>query len=323
MNTKKFLLGLSALLLLSGLVFTSCKKKKAFKNEDGQASADTRTAQGENDAAVSDINDVMSNQPLMHGRTNGTSATNGIMGNICGLSVDTNGAYQGTVLLNYNGTTCNNRTRTGSIRVTIQNYNTGVRWKTAGCVVKVDYLNYKITRASDGKSVQFDGTQYITNVSGGTWFELLFLGQSSLVHTVTGDNLNVMFDNSATAVYNIYRKFTYTWNSNTSVLTCTGEGIGNSGGLSSLENYGTTRDGDPFTSQVKTPVVWNTTCGAWAPIQGEVDIKVSSKAFTLNCLFGVDNSGNAINVGNNQCPYGWKVTWTLGNKTKNKVLGYW
>ena len=323
MTTKKILLSLSVLMFISALTFTGCKKKKAFKNEDGQTSADTRTAQGENDAAVNDIHDVISNQPLLHGRVSGTQGTNGIMGNICGLSVDTNGAYLGSVLLVYNGTTCSNRTRTGSIRVTIVDYATGKRWKQAGCVMKVDYQAYKITRASDGKSVQLDGTQYITNISGGTWFELLFLGQANLVTSVTGDNLNVIFDGTSTAIYNIYRKFTYTWNGSTSVLTCTGEGIGTSNGLSNLENYGTTRDGDAFTSQVVTPIVWNTTCGAWAPIQGEVDIKVASKAFTLNCLFGVDASGNAVSVGTNQCPYGWKVEWTYNNKTKDKTLGYW
>lgn len=321
MKTSKFLLAVITLSVIGAVTFSSCRKSKAFRKEDGQTSADSRTAQGENDAAISDINDVVSNQPLLHGRTNGTSNSNGIMGNICGLTVDTNGAYMGTINLHFNGTTCNNRTREGDIRLTILDYASGKRWKDAGCVMKVEYFLYKVTRASDGKSVRLEGIQYLTNVSGGTWFDLLFLGQPNLVSTVTGENLAVNFDNSSTAVYNINRKFTYTWANN--ILTCTGEGIGSADGLSNLENYGTTRDGDPFTSQVITPVVWNTTCGAWAPIQGEVDIKVDSKDFKLNCLFGVNQTGNAITVGSNSCPYGWKVSWKYKNKTNTKVLGYW
>ncbi|MCC6182060.1 MAG: hypothetical protein IT237_09515 [Bacteroidia bacterium] len=321
MKTSKILLAVIALSVIGAVTFSSCRKSKAFRKEDGQTSADSRTAQGENDAAISDINDVVSNQPLLHGRTNGTSNSNGIMGNICGLTVDTNGAYMGTINLHFNGTTCNNRTREGDIRLTILDYASGKRWKDAGCVMKVEYFLYKVTRASDGKSVRLEGIQYLTNVSGGTWFDLLFLGQPNLVSTVTGENLAVNFDNSSTAVYNINRKFTYTWANN--ILTCTGEGIGSADGLSNLENYGTTRDGDPFTSQVITPVVWNTTCGAWAPIQGEVDIKVDSKDFKLNCLFGVNQTGNAITVGSNSCPYGWKVSWKYKNKTNTKVLGYW
>lgn len=323
MKTKSVWMMLSVFAFALTIAFTGCKKQKAFRNEDGQDSADARQVQGENDAAVSDVNDVISNQPLLHGRVASPKGTTGILGNICGLTVDTNGAYQGTVKLNYNGTVCSNRKREGSIRVTIIDYANGKRWKHTGCVMKVDYLAYKITRASDGKSIQLDGTQYITNISGGTWFELIFLGQQNLTHSVTGDELNATFDDGKTAVYNIYRKFTYTWNGTTNVLTCTGEGIGSSSGLNNLENYGYTRDGDWFTSQVVTPVVWNTTCGAWAPIQGEVDIQVASKQFKLNCLFGVDVNGNAVNVGANACPYGWKVEWKYKNKTKNKVLGYW
>jgi hypothetical protein len=321
MKTKKVVLALSALMLTLSFTFTSCKKNREFKKENGQTSADSRTAQGENDNAVSDINTAIADQPLMSGRTNGANTVQGVLGNVCGMTVDATQASSGILYLNFDGTTCNNRTRTGTIKLTIIDYATGKRWKDAGCVMQVDYFLYKVTRASDGKSVRLEGTQYLTNVSGGTWFDLLFLGQPNLVSTVTGTNLSVNFDNASTAVYNINRKFTYTWAS--SILTCVGEGIGSNNGLSNLENYGTTRDGDPFTSQVVTPVVWNTTCGAWAPIQGEVDIKVDTKDFKLNCLFGVNTSGNPVSVGSNSCPYGWKVTCKYKNKTRTLTLGYW
>ncbi|MBK7667466.1 MAG: hypothetical protein IPJ32_09115 [Sphingobacteriaceae bacterium] len=310
-----------ALIVLSGsLVFTGCKKRKAFKNEDGQTSADSRTAQGESDGAISDANTIISEQPLLHGRGGSPNAIQGVLGTICGLTTNTVNIANGEITLNYDGTTCNNRTRTGSIRLTILNYAGGVRWKHVGAVLQVDYINYKVTRASDGKSVELNGTQNVTNNSGGTWFDLIFLAQANLSHQVTGTNLNVTFDGSKTAVYNINRKFTYTWAS--PVVTCVGEGIGSSNSLSNLENYGTTRDGDNFTSQVTTPVVWNTTCGAWAPIQGAVNVKVDDKAFDLKCTFGVDANGNSISVAPNTCAYGMKVEWTYKKKTNKKIFGY-
>jgi hypothetical protein len=169
--------------------------------------------------------------------------------------------------------------------------------------------------------VQFDGTQLLTNVTGDGWWELLITKtKSSIATSVTGSNLNVLFEDGKTAVYNINRKFTYTFPNN--ILTCTGEGIGSSGGLNNLENYGTTRDGDAFTSEVSTPIVWNLTCGWWAPIQGKAIIKVDSKDFSLDCTFGVDATGNPVTVGLNQCPYGWKVEWSYKNKTSKKIFGY-
>jgi hypothetical protein len=317
MKTKNLLLAVTCLLITTSVIFTSCKKKEDKVDESGQASSDSRQAISENDASINDINQTISDYPLMHGRTSSPNQ----VASICGLSIDTIGSYTGTIKLNYNGTTCNNRTRTGSIKLTIINYASGQRWKMAGCVMKLDYLNYRVTRASDGQFIELNGTQMLTNVSGGTWWELLIGTQPNLSSSVTGTNLSVNFNGAGTASYNINRKFTYTWANN--VLTCTGEGIGTSGGINNLENYGTTRDGDAFTSQVLTPIVWNSTCGWGAPLSGQLLIKVASKNFDLVCQFGVNSSGTPITVGSNQCAYGWKLNWTIGSSSQTKVIGYY
>jgi hypothetical protein len=304
------------------LVFTNCKKRQAFNSEDGQSSVDTRNAQGENDAAISDVNTVVGDVSALRGKGNSETSVSAVLGtSICGLTIDTAGIKQGILILNYNGTVCNNRKREGSIKLSVMDFAVK-KWKQKGCVIKVEFIGYKITRASDGKSVQLDGTQYLSNESGGTWFELLFLNQPSIVNTITGNDLNVKFDGSKTAVYNINRRFTYTWDKASSVLTCVGEGIGSHDGKSSLENWGKTRDGDDFTSEVSTPIVWNTTCGAGAPIQGEVHIKVATKDFELKCLFAVDAKGNSVAVAANSCAFGFKVEWTYKGKTKNRIFGY-
>ena len=318
MMTKRFLLNTTMMCLGLLMTFSSCKKKETKVDETGQASSDSRQAISENDASIDDINKTISDYPLMHGRTSGSAQS---AATICGLSVDTTGSYIGTIKLNYNGTTCNNRTRTGSIRLTIINYASGQRWKMVGCVMKVEYLAYRVTRASDGQYIELNGTQMLTNISGGTWWELFIGTQPNLSSSVTGTNLSVNFNGTGTASYNINRKFTYTWSN--LVLTCTGEGIGTSGGLNNLENYGTTRDGDPFTSQVTTPIVWNSTCGWGAPLSGQLLINVPSKHVVLDCVFGVNSSGTPIAVGSNQCPYGWNLSWTYGPSSDSKVVAYW
>jgi hypothetical protein len=323
MKTKLF----AALIIASAILtlgLTGCKKKKAFKEENGQTSEDSRTVQGENDAVMNDVN-IEIGKTSLRGKSVSANEAEAIKQALSiatdAYTIDSADVANGSIKINYNGVTSNNRTRTGSIRLTIIDFANGKRWKDAGCILKVDYLSYKVTRASDGKSVELNGTQYVTNISGSSWFELLFSpSHPSIITSVTGTGLNVTFDGDKTAVYNINRKFTYSLPGG--IITCTGEGIGSNDGLSSLENYGTTRDGDSFTSQVVTPIVWNWTCGAWAPIQGEVDIKVQDKEFTLNCLFGTDASGNAVTVGSNSCPYGFKVQWSHKNKTNKKIFDY-
>jgi hypothetical protein len=321
MRTGKIALSFAVICISTSMALSSCKKKKEEPEEEpqveenGQSSTDSRNAQDENDQAVNDINESIGNYTKLMGKGSGVTTTP------CGLTIDTTGMSSGSLTLNYTGVTCKNRTRTGTIKLAILNYAGGARWKNAGTVIKVDYVNYKITRASDGKSITLNGTQNLTNITGGTWWELLIVKtQTSVATSVTGTNLKATFEDGKTATYNINRKFTYTIPGD--IITCKGEGIGTSGSLTNLENFGTTRDGDAFTSQVSTPIIWNWTCGPWAPIQGAVNVKVASKSFDLKCTFGVDANGNPVTVGANQCPYGWKLEWTVNNKSNNKVFGY-
>jgi hypothetical protein len=322
MKTTRLFYSLGLILLATILSFTACKKRKAFNDEDGQSSIDNKNAMSENDAAIGDVNDIISSRDyLSGGRSSGTSGVMGVTGNACGMTLDSLDMNQGSVKLVYNGITCRNRTRTGTIKLTIIDYANGKRWKNAGCQLKVEYINYKITRASDGKSLELNGTQTITNETGGTWFELFFTNQPSLAHTIKGTGLDVTFEDGKTATYNINRRITYTLPGD--VLTCTAEGIASLNGIDNLENYGITRNGFDFTSQVITPIVWNLECGPWAPVQGEVHIKVDEKDFTLKVTFSVDASGNPVASSANSCAYGWKVEWSHKKKTKKKVTGYY
>lgn len=318
---KKIIYSLSIIALASGLMFTSCKKKKAFKEEDGQSSTDNRNVQTENDNAISNINDIVSSSSLK-GKNAGAFNAKGVTGTITDAVIDSVNISTGSILITFNGTTYNNRNRTGSIRLTLIDF-PNKEWKDAGAVMRVDFIGYKVTRASDGKYVIVNGSQNLVNVSGTTWWDLLFTSQHSSIVTEVKEagGLNITFDDGKTAVYNINRRVTYAWISGLN-FSCTAEGIGSSGDLSSLENYGTTRDGDTFTSQVTTPIVWNVTCGWWAPVQGAVNIKVEDKDFDLKCTFAVDKDGNPQAVAPNSCAYGWKVEWSHKKKTKKKVFGY-
>ena len=320
MINRKTLSGILILMLGLTLMTTSCKKKRAFKEEDGQAGIDARNLQGENDAAINDANSVLGDIGMLSGEAGSGNKVSKVLGNICGLSVDTSLMIQGKLTLNYDGTVCDNRKREGKILLSIVNYPLQ-KWKQAGCVLKVEYVNYKVTRASDGKNVLLNGIVNVTNESGGNWVDLLFLGKPAIIHRVEGSAIKVKFDNTnSNAEFNISRRYTYTWIN--AVLAVKGEGLGTNDGISNLENWGITRDGDAFTSQVVTPIIWNSTCGAGAPIQGELNIKVEDKDFTLNCLFAVDSQGNSVVVKPNECAYGWRVEWKRKNKTKELIFPY-
>jgi hypothetical protein len=314
---------LFAVLCLS-LAWSGCKKNEptpAESTENGKASEDNQGVQNHADAAITDANNLVSANGSLSGRLS-EAAQNAVDTNICGAAKDYSQIGQGILTVSYDGVTvCNNRKRGGTIRITLLNYTTGARWIQANAKLKVDFINYKVTRASDGKSIKLNGNLIITNQSGGN-FITLFLGSTpSLVHTVEGSSMQVAFDDSLNGTWNINRRYSYAWNSN--VATCTGEGIGTNNGVSNLENWGTTRNGFPFTSQVTTPVVWNTTCGAWAPVQGKVVIRVQNPGNAqITTTFGVNTTGQPVPITPNTCPYGMKIEWVWGGSSGNRILGY-
>jgi len=326
MKKRKILYGFALLSFSAVFIFTSCKKKEdpitetpttpATTVPDGQSGTDSREVTGENDNSTSEVNDALSNAARIGGKGETTSATTGI----CGYDIDSVKITHDTILLKYNGVTCANRTRTGIIRLSWAH---GTKWKNIGAVIKIDYINYKITRASDQRSMMFNGTQNLTNVSGGNWINLLTTANYNLINTVTGTNLNIQFEDGKTAVYNINRRITYTYPGAfpNGILTVKAEGIGTSGTTSNLENFGTARNGDVFTSQVTTPIMWNVTC-AGAVLQGGVTVTNVTKNFNLKFTYGVDVNGNPQTVAANSCPYGWKLEWTANSISNSKVFGY-
>ncbi len=301
--------------LLILFAFGSCKKKKAFKEEDAQTSVDVRMFQGQTDQALADINQAIMGQSLLRGRNSESS-----LETICGLDQDTSLVFSGIIRLIYNGTLCNGVIRTGTVMASIQEYPLK-KWKNAGTILKIDFMAYKAVWPSDGRTIQIDGTGFLQNESGKTWYDLQYLNSPNLVQVLTGDNIKGMYSKDNVANYNLNRRMEYSFNSGTKVTTCRVDGLGSSDGASSLENWGFTRDGKKFTNRVSSPMIWKTSCGALAPLEGELVIDVEDKEHDLICSFSIDKDGNTTNS-DAPCPYGMQIKWSYKNKTNTRNFGY-
>jgi len=294
-------------------IFTSCKKNRLVKNETGEISQENTQVQSDVDGAIDDANNVVSGNNLMRGSSSSSAA-----GDICGGTVDTTQRSQGVLTVTFDGVSgCNGRIRSGKLKLTLLDYASGKRWKDQNAILQVDFIEYYVKRQSDNKSLTFNGISQITNISGGHIINMVLGLQPNVIHKVTSNELKVKFDDGKTSTFNISRQYTHTYSN--SVYEIKGEGMGTNNGLSNLENWGTTRDGDHFTSQVVEPVIWNSTCGANKLIKGKLDIKVDSKEFALVTTLGVNSDGTVTTSG---CPWGIKVEWKYKNKTGSKLYPY-
>ena len=306
---------LSAFFIL--VTASACKKRKAFKEENAQLGVDVRMFQGQMDEAISEINQAIMGQPLMRGKS--SEINESLVESICGLDQDTSMVYKGIIRLVYNGETCKGVKRTGVVLVSILDYPIK-KWKNAGASIKIDFISYKAGWTSDGRTVQIDGTVFLKNESGKTWYDLQFLNVTNLVQIHTGDNLKATFG-SETVDFNVNRRLEFTYNSATKATTCKVVGMGSSDGQSGLESWGFNREGLKFTSKVTSSVMWKTTCGALAPIDGEVIIDEEEKKHNLNCNFSVDQNGNNVST-DTPCPYGMQVSWSFKSKMNSRIFSY-
>lgn len=293
---RKLLILAFALLSTTGLFFVACNKDKDVDPESELTFAkDESDMQMASNEALTDMNAAMEGSLL---------AGKGIKDSICGATIDSSQKANGILIINFDGTTtCGNKKRSGSIKLTLS---PGKEWKEAGALITAEFLSYKITRVSDGKSMELDGAKSIKNVNGGLVRELTT--GNSVVHQVRGD-LTMTFDDGRQREWVLARKRTFTLPG--SYLTIQIEGDTTKDGISGVDVIGKNREGNDFYAVISTPIKASKECD-WKPVAGVKTHKGLSREVTMT--LGVDASGNSISSG---CAYGFKVEWT--NKRGKKM----
>lgn len=298
---KKLLLLTLLILSITGFIsLNSCKKEKNINNDDyaaqSAAADDEAGIASATDQALTDVNSAIDGSSFAQ-RSSDPNQTNGIHP-ICGGTIDSSQKSEGIIIINFDGTTnCNGRTRSGQIKI---EKTAGSKWRDAGTTINITFINFKVTRIRDNKSIVINGSKSITNITGGLVRDLQ-AGQS-LVHKVRG-SLSVTFNNNTTRSWNVARKNTYAMDSN-NVRWIKIEGDTTIGSDAHVVVWGVNRNNDNFEVVINTPIEANSTCEFDEPVKG---VKVHKKlARELTVTFGVDAHGDPVSSG---CAYGFKAEW--------------
>jgi hypothetical protein len=250
----------------------------------------------ENTQTDGDItSDIETNQSSMARTVNGVPTPQTT--SVCGASVTLS---NDTLTYAFNGTTaCYGRTRSGTILVSanglLRNPNT---------VLTITFVNYKVTRLYDRKSITFNGTKTLTDIGGFTWLNVL-AGQDTIQVRERAYNMHVTFSGGATAVWNSARISKWSYGGGIVYFSCNGDSLA---GGHNLTEWGTDRFNQSFVVYVNTIYSANSNCGSAYPTSGEVVYNVNNSTLTLT--LGTDQNGNPLNSG---CPGYFKIAWVLGN----------
>ena len=299
---KKIIIVSMGLLLSSAIIFTSCKKT----NNDNPGTTEDVTeskVQSDDQASVSNGMDEMS--------TDASTSVENVMavtgGNLLNhflspcnstITYDTLNAVR-TITITYNGLNCaGTRNRTGSITVSIP---AGDKWKNAGAQLTISYNTIKITRVSDNKSITINGSEVITNVTGGLLYQLPTLG--TITHTITSSGMSITFDDGTQRTWQVAKQRVFTYNNGLVISTT---GTHTDGAITGISEWGTNRLGNAFVTAIIDPLVIRQDCN-FRLTSGRV--KHSKLLRQVDVTFGLDAAGNPTS-----CPgtgaYYMKIIWT-------------
>ena len=295
---------------------TSCKKKED-ENESldpnvQQFNDDSNRYKAESDQADNDINAQLQEIPGF-GRV-----AQSLSSPLCGATIDTSQLSQKIVFFNFDGQTpcfSPSRTRAGQIKAQLTSGNS---WADAGSMLTITYINFKITRLSDNKSILFNGVKTLKNINGNDWLGFL-ASTATLKYQERAFNIQVVFDNNQTAVWNSARLTEWSNSTGPQIadnhINFISNGDTTINGVAHTDSWGTNRNGTTFTTYYTAAINSNTYCGLWRFNSGELVHNVNGKNFILT--LGVDAQGNPTPYA---CAYGFKVTWTAGTGTNQSVV---
>ena len=302
-----FMIAFSAFFLFS---LVSCKKSDNnsadYTSEFKIQTDDHSKYSSDADDVLNDISWFVDSVPALRGR--------GTQVNGCNTTFTVDSAAR-TATITFNGLNCSGtRSRTGSVLISLTN-----KWKQAGTKLTLTFQNLKITRLSDNKSLTLNGTEIITNTSGGTLAGVYLTGTTVIHDIVSGPaGLKLTFDDGTERNWQVSKRRVFSKNSGVILLTTTG--TYSDGTNNDIAEWGNNRQGKPFTARIVTPLVFRQDCD-FRLTSGKI---IFTKLIVpITVTFGLDASGNPASCPGTGSSYFFKAEWTgIGGTAKSYIGSY-
>jgi hypothetical protein len=289
----------------AGLFFACSKKPGSFNNGANftaalkvQANDEVRIS-SELDAAFNDVDSVA-----------------GGAASVCGATIAVDSVDSPRVIkITYSGQTCDAlRSRSGSISIA---YTPGSSWNTAGDSLVVSFTTLTITRLADYKTLTLNGSFMYRNISGGSLAGLNTGGTTPVVHTLTGSNITLTYDDGTITNWQFTRQRTYTYSGGLVISTL---GLDSAGTIGGVADWGANRFGNSVVAVPTSAWVISQACG-WRTTGGQATLTNPVGATTLT--FGLDSTGKATGCPVNGGHYYYQLGWTgQGENPYSTLLPY-
>jgi hypothetical protein len=300
--------------LAAAVAFTACKKSSKTEETDETTVTQQLTQHADDQSRVSNDMDAVDNDINTAVESNSGFAREANAQNVMSPPCDANISFDSTaterrMTITFTGSLCDSfRTRTGQIIVSIPRTQ---RWRDSGATITENIVNLKITRRSDNKSITINGNRSVKNVTGGRLITMTV--GSTIIHTIDG-SMTITFDDNTQRQWSVARKRTFTRPANLINFAITGTHT--DGTTTGIAEWGTTRYGATFATQIVEPLKFNGECNYRL---GSGKVLHSRLAHSLEVTYGLNAQGVATGCpGPN--PYFYKAVWTGANGNTQTII---
>lgn len=296
------------ILVIAGLFFVSCKKDKT---EGANDYTSMTTLSQDEDIIEEAMNESMVDVQIVLNNDRSIELLS------CNATLDSINTVNDTITfyVTYDGLSCNGHfVRTGQVEI---QKHIGTSFISPGAVVKIKHIDFTISSLNPVRSLTINSSKTYTNVSGGHIGWLGLNNFTSLEYRTAG-TISVSFDDATTQSWQVARQTIYSGTQ--ANLTLSIEGVGSYGEHHQLVTWGTTRQGEEFTSQIITPVEFKETCN-WRPVAGHRILRIQAADKSAQIMYGYDESG--LPVTGNECPTHYRVDWHNGTYSGTRMLPLW
>ena len=283
-------------ILLAAIVITACKKDEPVEVPTDSApvqqlSQDDKSLEYNVDEALIDAGQVLSGNGMMEK-----------MVMPCNTTLDSVYVLNDTINyhITYNGLNClQTKFRTGVIIVKLKQ---NTHWFLPGAFLVVEFHNYKVTNALNGKTMRINGMSSLENVSGGI-LESLGTGLSMVIHKNTA-HVIVSFNDHPPRDWHLTKVLVYTGTPGSLVLAINGFGV--APGYNKLLSWGKDRDGKNFFTQIEEAVVFTQNCN-FLPHSGEQVYSIPADNLKATAIFGYNDNNEPVS--GSECPTRYRLDW--------------
>lgn len=259
--------------IILGFLCNTCSSRRQFKAETGDDAVTLHVLQNACIKLLNDVQKTVSEEFILRGK--------GLQDSILEYQKDTSQLKKGILTLQYLNISYKGHRVSGQLE--IKQYG-ALKWKERNAKLLISCNALHVQHEASGLQMDLNGTLELSNISGGTWFEVEYLNLADMRYTVKSNAFNWKLGGEA--IQNLNINMLVKRNFNLQYIS----GMAETENMSNVQFWGKLPTGIDFYQATLIEPVYQLHCNANNWVLGKTEIKRSNCDYSLITQYETNTS---------------------------------